>query len=231
MKHLLSILALATGVTFFTTSCDSDDPEYHTLRIGVQATTDYPVVYYADQTADSLVLFSTDSWKADTKCDWIKFKETSTSKASGLLNYKYGVEYRNTRALTISINTTGEDRNTTVLVEANKHTAGMQIYQRGHLNITDPLKSAGLTTEEYDFYKKLGAGDPTTTIAFTLYSGTATITTQDSWIGVSNETFEKGNNETTLTLQVNQTGTKRTGKVTIKSTTGVNSDIYIIQEA
>lgn len=231
MKHLLGILALAIGVTFFTASCDSDNPDYHALRIEVQSTTDYPVVYYADQTADSLVLFSTDSWKADTKCDWIKFKETSTSYASGLLNYKYGVEYRNTRALAISVNTTGEDRSTIVSIEANKHSIGMQVYQRGHLNITNPIKSAGLITDEHDFQKRLGAGDPTATIAFTLYQGTATISTQDSWIDVSSETFEKGDNETILTLQVNKTGTKRTGKVTIKSTTGVNSDIYIIQEA
>ncbi|MGN1214224.1 MAG: hypothetical protein ACI4TR_04945, partial [Bacteroidaceae bacterium] len=191
----------------------------------------YPVAYYADQKSDSLEIYTTDSWETNTNCNWMVFKETASAIASGEVKYVYGIEYLFTRCMWFGANTTGSDRETVVTAKANKKQVSLVVRQCYHLNVTNPQKAAsGLVNSEYDFSKTLNANETSSPLAFTLYAD-ATLKTETPWIGVSNETFKAGDNSTEITLQTNNTGEKRTGKVTLKSETGASTDIYIIQKA
>lgn len=230
MKKKFGILTLFVGLLMFVAGCSSDDPDFHTLRLDAQSVDKYPVTYYADQKSDSLEIHTTDSWEVNTNCDWMVFKETASAIASGEVKYIYGTEYLVTRCMWFGANTTGSDRETFITAKANKQQVSLVVRQYYHLNITIPQKASTGLNNEYDFSQSLAANATSSKLAFTLYAD-ATLKTETPWISVSDETFKAGDNSTEITLQVNNTGEKRTGKVTLKSETGASTDIYITQKA
>ncbi len=222
---------LLLGCMFALSSCDDDDPDYHVVGVTSTTVTTSPVMYYADQQSDSLKITTTDSWTADTDCDWITFRQTGSSTHSGTAEYSYGNVYTFTEAITILPNTTGETRYTTVKVSANDRTIGLYLTQADYLNITNPAKSAtGLLSSDGDFVKSVEGSDTETPIGFYLYA-TATLQTSTSWITVPGDTYGLGSNTATLTLQSNTTGSERTGTVTVVSSSGPTTNITIKQAA
>ncbi len=232
MKKLSLALAVMPCLFALLASCSNDDNEFHTLNIRAVSSDSNPIGYYADQTNDSLEVVSSDSWQANTNCDWIKFNTSSLSTINYNITYVYGQALRRKERITLSANTTGADRETSISVEANKKTVRLIVKQLGYLNVTQPAKSQAVNTSP--FLVRLNSSDVSTKIAFTVYAATS-ITTTNSWITVPNETYVGTKDgvafEANISLTPNTTGTSRTGKVTLVSTTGASTDIEIIQGA
>lgn len=230
MKKLPLFLALTLCASVFLAGCSKDDPDMHTLNIRAVSSDSNPIGYYADQTSDSVEVVSTDSWNANTNCDWIKFRQTALSTVGYKFAYVYGQALSKKERIVLDANTTGEDRMTTINVEANGKKVGLVVKQLGHLNVTEPAKSQTVNTPL--FVMRLNGGAASAKVAFTVYDRTR-ITTEDTWITVSGDVFEgtcKGVAfETSVSLASNTTGVERTGKVTLVSATGAKTDIEVVQ--
>lgn len=227
MKHFFYSAVIALMAVALTTACNSGgDTEYHALRVNSQASNNLPVIYYADQQADSLEIVSTDSWKSNTACEWIKFKKTMLPSFSQIVNYVYGNEVMSTEAIIIEPNTTGKNRNTIIQFDANNRTVGLAVSQMGHINIIDPMLSQ---TPDQGFIKTIDAKATSTTTTFNTYAP-ARLQTTTEWISVPDEQFETGRHTATITIQPNTTGIERTAIVTLVSTTGAKTDIIIMQQ-
>ena len=185
MKKIVSILAVLMGAFAFFASC-SDDPDSHTIGVRSVTSNSNLVSYYADQAHDSVNVVSTDSWVANTNCDWIKFKQTASQTINYRINYVYGTALTKSECIVINPNTTGQDRTTAITVEANNRTVSLQVKQLGHLNITKPAKNMTGGTDLFAMKLQRGAG--AVKIAFTVYHD-ATLTTETSWLHVSDNVF------------------------------------------
>lgn len=231
-KRLAIALAALPCLLALMAGCSNDDPDVHTLNIRAVSSDSNPIAYYADQTADSIEVVSTDTWQANTNCDWIKFRQSSSATIGYTIKYVYGQALSQKERVVIAANTTGEDRTTTVTVDANNKKVGLVVKQFGHLNVTTPAKSQTVNTSQ--FIMRLKAAATTAKVAFRIYAN-AQLTTADSWITVPDDVFEASSkgaeHETTISLAANTTGAERTGKITLKSTTGATTDIKVVQSA
>lgn len=232
MKKHFFALAMVLSVVAFMTGCSNDDPDYHTVRVDVESTDAYPVVYWADMSSDSLIINSTDTWEANTNCDWIRFRETASPTKTKRLTYIYGKIYLCKECIVLNPNTTGADRRTSLQVTANNKQISMQIIQHPYHNITVPAKN--LTGTGDAFAIKLKANEINGNLKFTIYRN-ASITTEDTWITVPEGVYV-GNKEgaefkDNITVQPNTTGQERRGKITLKSDNGAATDIVVVQEA
>ena len=233
MKKLFSVLFAVLAVTMFVASCSKDDPDYHTLRVNSYLAKTYPVQYYADQTHDSLFVVSTDSWESDTKCDWIRFRQTALSSISYKFRYQYGVALSKSELIVINANATGADRSTQITTSANGKQVVLSVVQHPYLNITNP--QLNLVDKTKLFSKTLAKATLSTELAFTLYND-ARLSTEDSWITLPSQTYYQGDFSgksytVTIQLEANTTGAQRNGKVTLTSETGVATVIEIVQNA
>ena len=229
MKKIVSILALLMGAFAFFASC-SDDPDSHTIGVRSVTSNSNLVSYYADQTHDSVNVVSTDSWVANTNCDWINFKQTARPTINYHINYVYGQALTKSECIVINPNTTGQDRTTAITVEANNRTVALQVKQLGNLNITKPARNMTGGTDL--FVTKLQRGAGAVKIAFTVYND-AILTTENSWLHVLDNDFAGtrfGQQfEATINYDANATGAERRGAVKLVSVTGATTEIAVVQ--
>lgn len=221
-------MALVVG---FTTSCDSDDPDYHTIGIRSLSVKTIPVTYYADQISDTLQITSTDSWQANTNTPWITFSKTKGAQVSEDVKYSFGTEFAFKEGINLQPNLTNNVRYAGITVKANGRSVVLNLAQNYYLNVTDPaMTPTGLiTSDTEDFVKTLDASATATTIAFHVYRA-ATLETTTDWITLSQTEFPAGIYTTNISLQPNTTGAKRDGIISLKSSTGVVTKIVIRQK-
>ena len=150
MKKIVSILAVLMGTFAFFASC-SDDPDSHTIGVRSVTSNSNLVSYYADQTHDSVNVVSTDSWVANTNCDWINFKQTARPTINYHINYVYGQALTKSECIVINPNTTGQDRTTAIIVEANNRTVALQVKQLGYNDAILTTENSWLHVLDNDF--------------------------------------------------------------------------------
>lgn len=232
MRKIFFSLVLALSSVAFMVSCSNDDPDYHTIKLNLESSNDFPVTYWADMSHDSLIINSTDTWEANTNCDWIRFRETASTTKTKRLTYVYGKIYLCKECITINPNTTGADRSTSLQVKANGKQTTLLVVQHPYHNITEPAKNLSGTGDAFSI--KLKANETIGNLKFTIYRN-ASITTEDTWITVPEGVFvgdKKGAEfNDNITVQPNTTGQERRGKITLKSDNGAATDIVVIQEA
>lgn len=233
MKKLFSVLFAVACVVAMTSSCSKGKSNIHTLQMTSSFVQSYPVVYYADQTTDSIVVTSTDAWTTDTNCSWIVFRQTGISSVKYHFNYSSGVALKKSDCVIFSANTTGAARSTNITTVANGKTVALPVTQQPYLNILNPAKS--LTGAADLFSMSLANNAPSADLVFVIYND-ATLATEDSWITLPSENYFKGEvtgkqHTATIQLAPNSTNQERRGKVTLKSETGAATDIIIIQKA
>ena len=231
MKRITLFLCAGLCAMLMLTSCSESDPSYHTLGI-TSRIIDGPLVgLYADQMSDTLVLRTTDSWIADTQCNWMTFTQTGTKTDESTFDYVYGTEKLFVRPVSIMPNTTDAVRLTAVKLTANGHSVSLQYLQLYHLNIVDP---AAVYTDASayagaSFTKRVGAAAQTATVTAVLYAD-ATVTSDQDWVAIEQTTLSKGDNTVTLAIDQNDTGAERKANVTLLSSTGAKTTVTVIQE-
>lgn len=230
-------------------ACDNgSETTNHTLAV-----TRPDGVAYADQTKDTLQVYSTDTWTATiADVDWLSPNEFSRTIGSNILDNA-------SFPLTVKPNTTGKIRTATISVKANGKTLNKTYAQMPWLNIKRPTqeirRSDGTVTSLYDydhlselmayFYFQAEAKGAQDSITMTLYAPSAEITTGDDWVSLRNADNEYVKSMT-VTLQSGEVSrnivipfvasastlkSKRTGTITITTSNGLVQPVSIYQAA
>lgn len=135
MKHLSMPLLLLCSLTFVFASC-AGDPETHQLTPVTGGS-----VLFADQTADSLLFYTFDSWTVTSQSDWIR----TEGDAHADIKYDYTKRYLCRVDVSLQPNTTGHTRQGLVRVQSYDYSYSVPFYQFGMLDVTRPA----YTVESY----------------------------------------------------------------------------------
>ena len=112
MKHKTQPLLLLCSLFLFFTSC-AGDPERHQLTPVTGA-----CILFADQTADSILFYTFDSWTVKSQSDWIRIEGDSQAD----IKYDYARRYLCRVDVSMQPNTTGHTREGLVLVNGELET-------------------------------------------------------------------------------------------------------------
>ena len=226
------------AIAFSAAACSESTSEFHYFHVESPKT-----LIYADQSTDTLIIQSTDSWEATTEADWITpktFDFQITPDASMLQK----------RVMYITPNKSGKINSSYFTIKCDGRTHRRTCIQASWMNVVSPgPKYYGPDgdienpNELTDFtgvgvrYEMVKAPDETTgEIIFNLYDKKATISTGDSWITLAQTSAEHTQASLSqqfkieFTLEENQTGADRTGTITITTQNGVTQTISIIQK-
>ncbi len=256
ISRLFSAAALAVCAAF-TASCSDEDTGYHSTYF-------YPLnggnkEVFADQTTDSVTVYSYDTWTASVNSDWLNVTLGGKS-APFTVEVPDGYVSRSVLTLVMQPNTTGKVRSTAISAASSSTKIGtvMQgVVQYPFLKITNPSVSRVTTTggtTEYTFamtgiakdgyYHTFDVqGKETKTqpsVSFTVFADGATLTSAVDWITIVPQTDSEGktvegyakNTVQTVKLNVaaNETGQARTGSVVLTSN-GVSTSISVSQNS
>lgn len=252
IKNLLvcgiSTIALALSIA----SCGESTNEQHTIGFSKQY-----VQVYADQTIDSVHIYSTDDWTFRMEGEsWAKATYNGKNAPFGDKVNINGMPIKAPRVdLMFTPNTTGLKRTALLFVTSSftkVGTAMAQLIQAPFLNISTPSREVYVqNNKECYMYRtyvdaegktgaytdalgnKIEGVNPK--ITFTVYADGATLTPVDEWIKVinnlSNErpTYKKQELQTVqLLVAENTSKEKRTGKVLLNSN-GITDTITVVQ--
>lgn len=211
---LPALAGLAALLSF--ASCDNEN-EYHSISFPNDPYGAHQL--YADQEADTLYLFCTDSWKAGTSGgDWFTISPNEhTMAAMSPLLHKI--------VLTTTPNTTGKTRSGLVTV-AGHDQISLTILQRSYLNILAP---AGIQTDSVRRYvcemtQTVGAGN----VAFQVYKDGATLKSSAGWLVPADTLFDAGAHQVEFTVTANPDTVRREATLTLTSN-GVSTPIEVVQ--
>ena len=221
MKPLLPLLALVLALA----ACTEGSYEHHASYFYPQRPDGQ--LLYADQTMDTTLIYSLDSWQATKEGDWFSITPES-------FEVKPGVSIFNKMTFTTTPNTTGKGRTGLVTIHAY-HTISQSLYQTPWLNITYPF--AQYTKGEYHtfatrkatFRMALLSSATSSQVRFTTYAENATLTSNAEWVTPEKTIFLAPNNyEVKLTIQSNKSKDPRTAQLTLTSA-GISTPIIVEQ--
>lgn len=234
----LTRFLILCAIAFSAAACSESTSEFHYFHVESPKT-----LIYADQSTDTLIIQSTDSWEATTEADWITpktFDFQITPDASMLQK----------RVMYITPNKSGKINSSYFTIKCDGRTHRRTCIQASWMNVVSPGPKyyspdgdIENPNELTDFtgvgvrYEMVKAPDETTgEIIFNLYDKKATISTGDSWITLAQTSAEHTQGSLSqqfkieFTLEENQTGADRTGTITITTQNGVTQTISIIQK-
>ena len=222
MKRILSLAALVAVVLTFA-SCGKSELEIHQTFF-------YPqkpggMIFYADQTKDTIRLCSLDSWTLSSTASWLTATPTQLTVPENHTSSQM-------LTLTCEVNTTGETRYGAINVQSHD-AIGMGVTQYSWLKITSPAaffsrNTAVTTTSTPIFYIDTDAAERDTSIVFTVYQNGATLSSPASWITPEETTFIAGEHTVKVHLAANTEGEKRSAALTLTSA-GISTPITFTQ--
>lgn len=221
-------LLLVCGLLPLVLSCVKD-PETHQLLVENRFTT-----LYADQTIDSLVFYTFDSWSVASATGWL----TIDGPSEGEIQYNNSRRYRCRAGVKVTPNTTGETRDGYVYVNSYEYTSTFVRLQYGYLNISRPV----CTVEEYmdegqTEPKKVhhtlivNAQTDEDSLCFTVQNNWSLAFEGETpeWLTLEKTSGERGKNSVKLSFSENTDVTK-TREAKLRLTSGVVSNIITIQQ-
>lgn len=220
-------LFLICGLLPFVLSCVKD-PETHQLLIENSFTT-----LYADQTVDSLVFYTFDSWSVVSAADWL----TIDGPSEGKIQYNNSRRYRCRAGLIVSPNTTEVTRVGKVHVNSYYPSTFVRV-QYGYLNISRPvctvdsfLVEAPTVPKKVHHTLTVNAQTDEDSLCFAVqnYWSLAFEGETPGWLTLEKTQGERGKNSVKLSFSENTDATK-TREAKLRLTSGVVSNIITIQQ-
>lgn len=225
-KNLQALLPCA--IALLLVSCNDSTYETHQTYFYPQAPNG--MVFYADQTQDTIHVISLDSWTASISAtgDWLSVNPTSGTVVN--------MQNSDTRLdVTTKVNDTGKVRIGYILVNGYDQ-VGMPVVQNYWHNITQPSAvntSSTVITDPTErkvaFPMSLKATSADTSVVFTVYAD-AQLASEETWIKPETTSFTPGKHKVKVSVGNNATGEARTGKLILTSS-GISTPILFNQEA
>ena len=221
MKSLLPLLALVLALA----ACTEGSYEHHASYFYPQRPDGQ--LLYADQTMDTTLIYSLDSWQATKKGDWFSITPES-------FEVRPGVSIFTKMTFTTTPNTTGKGRTGLVTIHAY-HTISQSLYQTPWLNITYPFaqytegEDHTFATRKATFRMALPSSATSSQVRFTTYAENATLTSDAEWVTPEKTIFLAPNSyEVKLTIQRNKDKNPRTAQLILTSA-GISTPITVEQ--
>lgn len=221
MKPLLPLLALVLGLA----ACTEGSYEHHASYFYPQRPDGQ--LLYADQTMDTTLIYSLDSWQATKEGDWFSITPES-------FEVRPGVSIFTKMTFTTTPNTTGKGRTGLVTIHAY-HTISQSLYQTPWLNITYPFaqytkgEDHTFATRKATFRMALLSSATSSQVRFTTYAENATLTSDAEWVTPEKTIFLAPNSyEVKLTIQPNKSKDARSAQLTLTSA-GISTPITVEQ--
>ena len=221
-------LFLIFGLLPFVLSCVKD-PETHQLLIENRFAT-----LYADQTIDSVVFYTFDSWSAASATDWL----TIDGPSEGKIQYNNSRRYRCRAGLIVSPNTTGETRDGYVYVNSYDYSSTFVRVQYGYLNISRPVCTVDSYLDEGQTVPKkvhhtltVNAQTDEDSLCFVVQNfwSLAFEGETPEWVTFDKTGGQRGKNSVKLSFSENTDATK-TREAKLRLTSGQVSNIITIQQ-
>lgn len=243
LKHILTSGLAAMALGFALTSCSDSKDEYHTIGFSKQY-----VVAYADQTNDSIKLYSTDDWSFRLDAaEWLKatYKGQNAPFSEKVPAQGYTNSTLPRIDLVCTPNTTGQERGGVLYATSSFAKLGStvaQFIQLPYLNISTPsYEQATAGNKTYAMFRTYVESSGKTSsgvnpkVTFTVYADGATLTSTCDWISVLNKnlserpTYAKNElQQVELVVAENTSKEARRGKVLLTSN-GVTDTITVVQ--
>ena len=238
MKTLkFAMAAIATSLALASCSLDSEQSNHQTTFLPVNAA---GRVLYADQSIDSLAVFSTDSWKLEAKTDTVApFFTVSPTSQTIPANYVS----TDLVIITAQPNTSGAVRRgylalTTTFTDFGTMT--LPVAQLSWLNILSPAPTFayltdGTRSETPTFQRELPYTATTAQLSFYLYDTNKeqqTVTSDADWLVIpaTENGYGAGRHDLSINVPANPAASARKATVTITSA-GVSTQVVFIQAA
>jgi hypothetical protein len=221
MKKLFFLLTVAATMII---SCGKNESHY----TEVYYPTNRSLLVMADQTADSLIFASTDSWTLTSNADWCTFDSEYKS---------YTNKYENTWVqfsvpLTFTPNRTGKVRDAVVLIDGGQSTNAAYYVQVPYLGISRPMRFVSnetlMPTEILTL--NLTASSVADSVAFVVYGDWTLQALQGQWLTPSATSGRKGTCKVFLDIDSNTTEAERRDTLLLTSN-GVMDSIFVVQQA
>ena len=221
MKRLLPFLILVIALT----SCTEGSYERHETFFYPQRPDGQ--LLYADQTKDTTLIYSLDSWQATKEGEWFSITPESCEVSPT-------ASIATKMTFTTTPNTTGKGRTGLVTIHSY-HTISQSLYQTPWLNITYPFakynegEDKTFVTRQATFHLSLLSSATTSKVCFTTYAENATLTSNADWVTPEKTSFLGPKNyEIKLNIQPNKDKNPRTAQLTLTSA-GISTPITIEQ--
>lgn len=228
MYKIKTLLLVCSLIPFFA-SC-VDDPETHEL-----SPVEQPFILYADQTIDSLLFYTYDSWTVVPQDSWITIDGDSHLD----VKYDYTKRYLCRVFLKVQPNTTGETRSGTVLVQSYDYSYSAPFVQLGMLHISHPSYTTDAWFDDYGIIPKTthfelvdSANWTEDSICFKVENNWDLEFIDDikpEWINIDRSTALPGKYKVTLTLDPN-TDKEKGREAKLKLTSGEVSNEIVVRQ-
>ena len=196
----------------------------------------YPNGYalFADQTQDSIVFLTFDSWRVSPNASWISV----VGKSSDNINYDYYKNYLIHVDLALEPNTTGHTRWGNVMVKSYDYEGAGLYVQFPFLNITHPNPDVNdyygdnyNVPDGADFILRDSADFENDSLCFNVQkSWTLSFApgADQSWLQLSTTSGEEGYNVVPIKLEQNLTTKERRTELILTSS-GISNQISVVQ--
>ena len=219
---------LVCSLLLFFVSCDNE-PEKHELTPVEQ-----PIILYADQTVDSLLFYTYDSWTVTPQVDWIRIDGNSHVD----LKYDYRASYLCRVFVSVKPNATGRTRTGTVLVQSYEYSYSSPLVQLGMFNISHPAFTGNPWLDERSNIPDVARFELVDSALWTSDSICFTVEdnwdlvfageTAPDWLSLDRKTGLRGKYKVNLTLTPN-VGEKKREAVLLLISGGIVNEIVVCQ--
>ena len=183
-------------------------------------------VIMADQTKDSLVIASTDSWKLMTTApEWCTFP----SEAGSFTNKYPNTWFQVSLPINFKVNDTGKLRTGIIHIDGGESTNAAYYMQVPFLGIARPQRivSSDLTENKMSELQLLSTSTRDS-IAFTVFSDWTLVPLTGTWLSLETAQGPAGEHTVYLTLHPNTTTAERRDTILLTSN-GITDSIPVLQ--
>lgn len=204
-------------------SCGKGNESHYTTIL-------YPSTHYrivmADQTSDSLVVSSTDTWNLSNSApDWCHYP----SEYSRFVNKYSNTWIEVSIPLTFDVNTTGKVRSVLLSLDADESSNAAYYAQVPFLGISRPMRVVSNDLTEQKIYPlELIASSTLDSVSFSVYADWTLVPLNGNWLTPAATQGKAGENLVNLTVTPNTSVSDRSDTLLLRSN-GVQDTIFVIQ--